>query len=75
MTPLHRVGFPPQGDDGVDALAGLLLETVRKLADAGRVEEACRIAGRACAILRPLSPVGEHRFNALLHRLTPKLDW
>lgn len=73
MMPLERL--PPQGADGVEALAGLLLETVQSLADAGQIEQACRIAGRACAVLRVLHPVGAHRFNGLLHRLTPKLDW
>lgn len=61
--------------DLADALTDLLLETVRKLADAGQSEEACRIAGKACAVLRPARPAGEHRFNVLLHRLTPRLDW
>ncbi len=61
--------------DLADVLTDLLLETVRKLADAGQVEEACRVAGKACAILRPARPASERRFNVLLHRLTPRLDW
>jgi hypothetical protein len=64
-----------QRSDMADALMDLLLETLRKLADAGQVEEACRIAGRASAVLRPALPAGERRFNVLLHRLTPRLDW
>jgi hypothetical protein len=51
----------------------LLLEALQKLADAGEVDAACRIAGRACAVLRRSDAKGERRFNALLHRLTLKL--
>jgi hypothetical protein len=61
--------------DVSEPLADLLLEAARKLADHGHVDEACRIAGRACVILRTAQPAAEHRFNVLLHRLTPKLDW
>jgi hypothetical protein len=61
--------------DVTEPLIDLLLETAKKLADLGHVDEACRIAGQACAILRNTHPTGEHRFNVLLHRLTPKLDW
>lgn len=55
-------------------VALLLLDALQKLADAGEVDAACRIAGRACVILRGGSPGSERRFNALLHRLTPRLD-
>lgn len=55
-------------------VALLLLDALQKLADAGEVDAACRIAGRACVILRRGSPGNERRFNALLHRLTPRLD-
>ncbi len=51
----------------------LLLEALRRLADAGEVDVACRIAGRACAVLRRSDARGERRFDALLHRLTHKL--
>lgn len=51
----------------------LLLDALQKLADTGEVDAACRIAGKACVILRRSSPVNERRFNALLHRLTPRL--
>jgi hypothetical protein len=52
----------------------LLLDAVQKLADAGEVDAACRIAGRACVGLRSSDAKGERRFNALLHRLTRKLE-
>ncbi|MDH6257614.1 hypothetical protein M2427_001507 [Bradyrhizobium sp. BR13661] len=51
----------------------LLLNALQKLADAGEVDASCRIAGRACVILRGAAPRDERRFNALLHRLTPRL--
>ena len=50
----------------------LLLEALQKLADASEVDTACRIAGRACAVLRRSDAKAERRFNALLHRLTRK---
>ena len=56
-----------------EQVIALLLEALQKLADAGGVDPACRIAGRACAVLRPSDGRGERRFNALLHRLTPRL--
>jgi hypothetical protein len=51
----------------------LLLDALQKLADAGEADAACRIAGKACAILRRVAPKDERRFNALLHRLVRKL--
>ncbi len=51
----------------------LLLDSLQKLADAGEVDAACRIAGRACVILRTVAPKDERRFNALLHRLVRRL--
>lgn len=51
----------------------LLLDALQKLADAGEVDAACRIAGKACAALRKSDAKSERRFNALLHRLTRQL--
>lgn len=51
----------------------LLLDALQKLADTGEVDAACRIAGKACVILRRTAPKDERRFNALLHRLVRKL--
>ena len=48
----------------------LLLDALQKLADTGEVDAACRIAGKACVVLRQTSPEAEHRFNGLLHRRT-----
>jgi len=56
-------------------LADILLATVAALASAGEVEAACRFAGQACVTLRLSDPAAARRFDALLHRLTPKLAW
>jgi hypothetical protein len=56
-----------------DQVVLLLFDALQKLADAGEVDAACRIAGNACVILRHTAPRDERRFNALLHRLTPRL--
>jgi len=48
----------------------LLLDALQKLADTGELDAACRIAGKACVLLRQTSTEAERRFNALLHRLT-----
>ena len=55
------------------AILALLLETLQKLADAGEADAACRIAGRACVVLRRTDFAAQRRFDALLHRLTRKL--
>lgn len=57
-----------------DQVVVLLLDALRKLADAGEVDAACRVAGKASVILRRSDPKGERRFNALLHRLTRRLE-
>jgi hypothetical protein len=51
----------------------LLLDALQKLADDGEVDPACRVAGKACVLLRQTSPGAEQRFNALLHRLARRL--
>lgn len=53
-----------------DQIIMLLLDALQKLAEAGEVDAACRIAGKACVLLRRGAPQAERRFNALLHRLT-----
>lgn len=54
-------------------LATLLEEGLRRLADAGEIDAACRLAGQAHAALRHDNPATARRFNVLLHRLTPRL--
>jgi hypothetical protein len=51
-------------------LPGLLVQSLEKLAAAGEVEVACRLAGEAYVLLRREDARGAQRFNALLHRLT-----
>jgi len=51
----------------------LLLDVLQKLANIGEVDAACRLAGKACVLLRQTSPGAEQRFNALLHRLARRL--
>ncbi|HTN64286.1 MAG TPA: hypothetical protein VL147_22480 [Devosia sp.] len=53
----------------------ILLASLTALAAAGEVEKACRLAGQACVALRHANPSAARRFDALLHRLTPKLNW
>ena len=49
-------------------MADILLASLKELAAAGRVETACRLAGRACAALRHDSPAAWKSFNAFLHK-------
>jgi hypothetical protein len=53
----------------------ILLASLTALAAAGEVEKACRLAGEACVALRRTDPAAARRFDVLLHRLTPALDW
>lgn len=62
--PARRETLEPQ-----DALVAPLLDALEKLALAGAPDAACRIAGRACAVLRTANPAAMQRFNALLHRI------
>lgn len=50
----------------------ILLASLTALAAAGEVEEACRLAGRACAVYRTTDVPAWNRFNVLLHRLARK---
>ncbi len=70
--PANSSTSPP---DTTDSLSGVLLASLYALAEVGETEAACRFAGRACAILRRSSPTSARRFNALLHRLAPRLTW
>ncbi len=56
--------------DDRSRLLDLLLQSLKELAAARRVEAACQLAGQACAVLRHEDPKGWQKFNALLHRLT-----
>lgn len=56
-----------------EQVIALLLDALQRLADAGEVDAACRIAGKACVTLRRANPKAERRFNTLLHRLAHRL--
>ena len=56
-------------------LPEILLTSLTALAAAGEVEQACRLAGQACVMLRASDPAASRRFDVLLHRLTRKLSW
>lgn len=55
--------------DTAAALCAILLDGLRALAEAGEVDAACRLAGRACAVLRQTDSAQWRRYNVLLHRL------
>lgn len=52
-----------------ETLAAILLMALQQLAAEGRVDEACRMAGRACAVLRQSDLMEWRKFNAFLHRV------
>jgi hypothetical protein len=65
----------PSAGRALSRVPEILLASVTALAAAGEVETACRLAGQACVALRATDPAAARRFDALLHRLTPKLTW
>jgi hypothetical protein len=66
---------PSGGGDPVPGLAAILLSSFEALATAGQADAACRLAGKACAVLRGADPVQWRKFNALLHRLSRHVHW
>jgi len=56
-------------DRALSDLSGVLLAGLKALADAGEAEQACRLAGHACAALRDEHGAQWRSFNTLLHRL------
>lgn len=67
----NRVQLP--APVSVDRLSDILLASLRALAESGDVEAACRLTGQACAVFRQSDREAWSRYNALLHRLTPRL--
>ncbi|GIK34988.1 MAG: hypothetical protein AMXMBFR45_20350 [Gammaproteobacteria bacterium] len=55
-------------------LDDLLLASLSALAAAGEVEQACRLAGQACALHRSSDARAWNRFNSLLHRLSRQTE-
>jgi hypothetical protein len=70
MTGIETAGDAADQPLRMAGLAGVLLASLEALAAAGRVEQACRLGGQACAATRKTDPEAWRRFNALLHRLT-----
>lgn len=60
----------PREVEPLAALAGILIEALRALADHGQAEAANRLAGGAYAALRRTHPDLAQRINALMHRLS-----
>jgi hypothetical protein len=56
-------------NSAVTDLSAILLAGLKALADAGEADQACRLAGRTCAVLRSTHAAEWRRFNVLLHRL------
>lgn len=59
----------------ISRLADILLASLTSLAAAGEVEATCRLAGRAYMALQDTDRKAARRFDVLLHRLIPKLNW
>lgn len=62
-TPAHA------NSSEIASLYGVLLESLEALARAGEADAACRLAGKACAMLRHGDATAWQRFNAFLHRM------
>lgn len=63
---------PPVGVALAAPLEDILYASLVALAAAGELEEACRLAGRACAACRLTDARAWNRFNGLLHRFTAR---
>lgn len=59
------------GETPDNRLAEILLESTAALAACGKVDQACRLAGRAYVALRRTDPAMARRFDVLLHRMAP----
>ncbi|MCC6869556.1 MAG: hypothetical protein IT522_12120 [Burkholderiales bacterium] len=72
MSDAAATGRPTPAAPSIAPLDEILLASLAALAAAGEVEEACRLAGRACAVHRTTDPAAWNRYNVLLHRLARK---
>lgn len=61
--------------DTIGRLSDILLASLTALAAAGEVEATCRLAGRANMALQDTDRKAARRFDVLLHRLIPRLNW
>ena len=53
----------------VGELSEILRASLMALAEQGKIDEACTLAGQACRVLRREEPENWQVFNKLLHRL------
>ncbi len=60
---------PETRNEPLADLTAVLSDALRALGAGGQPETACRLAGRAYAVLRNDHPVHAQRINALMHRL------
>ena len=60
---------PATTTESLAGLTAVLIDALRALGSAGHPETACRLAGRAYAVLRHEHPAQAQRINALMHRL------
>lgn len=75
LGPVHAAGTARDPNAPARGLVDILVTSLTALAAAGEVEVACRLAGQACVALRHTDQAAARRFDVLLHRLSPKLDW
>lgn len=75
MIPSEHGASPDSRLADQTKLIDLLLASLEALAATDKVEDACRLAGQACAALRQSDQAGWRRFNSLLHRLSGRLSW
>ena len=63
-------------DDGATgntaAISAILRDSLLELSELGRADDACRLAARACAVLRRSQADEWHMFNKLLHKLSSR---
>ncbi len=58
-----------QVDDDFEALLNLFIKSLRKLGEAGRADDANRLAARGWSALRHHQPVAAERINGTMHYL------
>jgi hypothetical protein len=57
-----------EADNEIEAMARVLTQGLKALADSGQADLACRLAGQAYVAVRLSHPPVARRFNAFLHQ-------
>ena len=65
-----RVGDGAAGNTA--EISAILRDSLLELSELGRADDACRLAARACAVLRRSQADEWHMFNKLLHKLSSR---